>query len=71
MRKHHGRVQALAVRLLTAWSYALRALVALVLPGHDAARYGLHAVQALLPHRGEGIREAAVEYNRRLDSRRS
>jgi hypothetical protein len=28
-------------------------------------------VQALLPHRGEGIREAAVEYNRRLDARRS
>jgi GT2 family glycosyltransferase len=71
MRKHHGRAHSLVVRLLTAWSYALRALVALVLPGHDAARYRLHAVQALLPHRGEGIREAAVEYNRRLDSRRS
>ena len=71
MRKHHGRAAALAVRVLTAWSYAVRALAALVLPGHDAARYGLHARQALLPHRGEGIREAAVEHNRRLDSRRS
>jgi GT2 family glycosyltransferase len=65
MRKHHGAVAAAVVRLLTAWPYALRALGALVLPGHDPARYRLHAVQALLPRRGEGIREAAVEYNRR------
>jgi N-acetylglucosaminyl-diphospho-decaprenol L-rhamnosyltransferase len=71
MRKHHGAAAALAVRVLTAWSYAIRALVALLMPGHDPARYRLHAVQALLPQRGEGIREAAVEYNRRLDSRRT
>jgi len=71
MRKHHGAGQALVTRVLIAWSYALRALAALVLPGHDAARYRLHAVQALLPDRGEGIREAAVEHNRQLDSRRS
>ena len=71
MRKHHGHVQALVVRLLTAWSYAVRALAAVLLPGHDAARYRLHAVQALLPRRGEGIREAAVEYNRQLDARRT
>src|SRR5215213_9774243 len=69
MRKHHGRAAALAVRVLTAWSYAVRALVALVLPGHDAARYGLHARQALLPRLGEGIREAAEDHNRRLGSR--
>jgi N-acetylglucosaminyl-diphospho-decaprenol L-rhamnosyltransferase len=71
VRKHHGPIQAAVVRALTAWAYAVRALVATVLPGHDAARYRLHAVQALLPHRGEGIREAAVEYNRQLDSRRA
>ena len=34
MRKHHGPAAALAVRVLTAWSYAVRALAALVLPGH-------------------------------------
>ena len=71
MRKHHGPVAALATRVLTAWSYAVRAVVALLIPGHDPARYRLHAVQALLPRRGEGIREAAVEHNRRLDARRS
>ena len=71
MRKHHGRAAAVIVRVLTAWSYGIRALVALLIPGHDPARYRLHAVQALLPRRGEGIREAAVEYNRRLDARRA
>ena len=70
MRKHHGPAAALAVRVLTAWSYAVRALAAIALPGHDSARYRTHALQALLPRRGEGIREAAGEYNRRRDSRR-
>ncbi len=55
MRKHHSGAAALAVRLLTAWAYALRALAALVLPGHDARRYALHARQALRPSRGEGM----------------
>jgi N-acetylglucosaminyl-diphospho-decaprenol L-rhamnosyltransferase len=71
MRKHHGRLQAALVRILTAWSYAVRAFAALVLPGHDPARYRLHALQALLPQRGEGIRDAAALHNRRLDARRS
>ena len=57
MRMHHGRVAALAVRLLTAWSYGLRALAAAVLPGQPARVYATHARQALLPHRGEGLRE--------------
>jgi N-acetylglucosaminyl-diphospho-decaprenol L-rhamnosyltransferase len=35
MRKHHSRAAALTVRWLTAWSYALRALVALLAPGHS------------------------------------
>ena len=33
--------------------------------GHDPRRYLLHARQELTPGRGEGIREAAEEYNRR------
>ena len=64
MRKHHGTVAAFAVRVLTAWTYVLRAVAALVLPGHDAGWYRLHARQALRPGRGEGLREAAEAYNR-------
>lgn len=56
MRKHHGRAGALAVRLLTAWAYALRALVALALPRHSARRYARHAYHSLFPRRGEGLR---------------
>ena len=39
MRKHHGRPAALAVRVLTAWSYAARALAATVPP--EPTRPGL------------------------------
>lgn len=59
MRKHHGRLAALAVRGLTAWSYAARALVATVLPGQPANVYWAHARQALFPRRGTGIADAA------------
>jgi GT2 family glycosyltransferase len=59
MRKHHGRGAALGVRLLTAWSYAARALAASLLPGHPAAVYRAHARQALLPNRGESLRDRA------------
>jgi GT2 family glycosyltransferase len=71
MRKHHGPVAAVLVRILTAWAYGLRALAAVFMPGQDPARYGLHAIQALLPGRGEGIREAAEEHNRQLATRRT
>jgi len=57
MRKHHGATASVAVRLLTAWSYAVRAAVALVLPGHPARVYWAHARQALFPNRGESIRD--------------
>jgi GT2 family glycosyltransferase len=57
MRKHHSRAAALAVRLLTAWSYAVRALVATVLPGHPGRVYWAHARQALFPDRGSGLRD--------------
>lgn len=59
MRKHHGPAAALAVRALTAWSYALRALAATVLPSQPAPIYWAHARQALLPGRGESIRDRA------------
>ncbi len=59
MRKHHGRAAALAVRVLTAWSYALRALAATVIPGQPAEIYRAHARQALFPARGTGIKERA------------
>jgi N-acetylglucosaminyl-diphospho-decaprenol L-rhamnosyltransferase len=64
MRKHHSAAAARAVRWLTAWSYALRALAATVLPGHSAARYCRHVTATLHPSRGEGLREAAERYNR-------
>jgi N-acetylglucosaminyl-diphospho-decaprenol L-rhamnosyltransferase len=66
MRKHHSPAAARAVRWLTAWTYALRAAAALVLPGRSARRYWRHATAALMPQRGEGLREAAAEYNRAL-----
>ncbi len=59
MRVHHGRAAALAVRLLTAWSYAVRAITATVLPNQPAAVYRAHARQALFPQRGESIRDRA------------
>jgi N-acetylglucosaminyl-diphospho-decaprenol L-rhamnosyltransferase len=64
MRKHHSAPAALLVRYLTAWTYALRSLAALVLPGHDPRRYWRHVTATLRPEHGEGLREAALEYNR-------
>jgi GT2 family glycosyltransferase len=59
MRKHHGRAAALAVRLSTAWSYAVRALAATVTPRRSARIMWAHARQALLPGRGESLRDRA------------
>jgi hypothetical protein len=64
MRKHHSRASARVVRWLIAWSYALRAFAALVLPGHDPRRYWRHVTATIHPDRGQGLREAAEEYNR-------
>jgi N-acetylglucosaminyl-diphospho-decaprenol L-rhamnosyltransferase len=63
MRKHHSPVAALAVRWLTAWTYAVRAVGALVLPGRSPRRYWRHVTATLMPARGEGLREAADAYN--------
>lgn len=57
MRRHHGCAAALAVRGLTAWAYALRALAATVIPGQPAAVYRAHTRQALFPARGESLRD--------------
>ena len=64
MRKHHSTVAAWIVRLLTAFTYAVRAAVAVVLPRHDPRRYWRHVTATLNPSRGEGLREAAMEHNR-------
>jgi GT2 family glycosyltransferase len=63
MRKHHGPRAAGLVRGLTAFTYAARALAALVLPGHDPRRYWRHVTATLHPARDSGLREAAAERN--------
>ena len=63
MRKHHSAGAAFLVRWLTAWTYAVRAAVAVVLPGHEPRRYWRHVTATLRPGRGEGLREAASEHN--------
>jgi N-acetylglucosaminyl-diphospho-decaprenol L-rhamnosyltransferase len=57
MRKHHGPFAAALVRVLTAWSYALRALAAYALPGADPRRYRLHVRATLWPRRGRGLED--------------
>ncbi|HWC28069.1 MAG TPA: glycosyltransferase [Solirubrobacteraceae bacterium] len=64
MRKHHTRAAAWAVRLLTAFTYAVRSLAAVALPDHDPRRYWRHVTATLRPAQGEGLREAAAEHNR-------
>ncbi len=64
MRKHHTHAAAWVVRLLTAFTYALRSLAAVALPGHDPRRYWRHVTATLRPAQGEGLREAASEHNR-------
>jgi len=59
MRKHHSRPAALTARLLTAWTYALRALAATVLPRRSARIMWAHARQALFPYRGQSLRDRA------------
>ncbi len=68
VRKHRGRAAALAVRASSALAYSIRALAAALRPGRSAGRYTAHAYHSLFPRRGEGMREAAAEHNRKLDS---
>ncbi|MBO9532774.1 MAG: glycosyltransferase family 2 protein [Solirubrobacteraceae bacterium] len=63
LRKHHTRTSRILITWLTAWTYALRAAAATVLPGHEPARYAAHVRAALHPERGEGLSEAAEAFN--------
>jgi N-acetylglucosaminyl-diphospho-decaprenol L-rhamnosyltransferase len=63
--KHRMTVTRALWRVCWTWAYLVRAVAALVLPGHDPRRYLIHARQQLMPARGEGIREAAEAYNAR------
>jgi N-acetylglucosaminyl-diphospho-decaprenol L-rhamnosyltransferase len=67
-RKHRMPLTRLAWRLCWTWAYLARAAAATVLPRHDPRRYLLHARQQAFPGRGEGIREAAEDYNRQRDA---
>jgi N-acetylglucosaminyl-diphospho-decaprenol L-rhamnosyltransferase len=64
MRKHHSPASVVAMRWLTALAYAVRALLALLLPGHSPSRYWRHVTASVWPSHGEGLREAAASYNR-------
>jgi N-acetylglucosaminyl-diphospho-decaprenol L-rhamnosyltransferase len=63
-RKHRMPLTRALWRVCWTWAYLVRALAALVLPGHDPRRYLLHARQQLMPAAGEGLREAAAAHNR-------
>jgi N-acetylglucosaminyl-diphospho-decaprenol L-rhamnosyltransferase len=41
----------------------LRSAAALVLPGHSPRRYWRHVTATLRPAKGEGLREAALDFN--------
>jgi GT2 family glycosyltransferase len=64
---HHGPLVAAICRPVAALPYALRALAAVVLPGHSVRRYWWHVRAILAPGRGEGIREAAEAFNAQLE----
>jgi len=64
MRKHHSPAAARAVRWLTAWSYAVRALVAVVLPGHSPRRYWRMSSPRSPPVAGRVCARRAAEFNR-------
>jgi hypothetical protein len=60
MRKHHGGAAAFVVRVLTAWSYAVRTIAAAVTPNRSPRIMWAHARQALLPNRGTSLRDRAT-----------
>lgn len=59
MQKHGSPEQALAVRVLTAWAYGVRAVIALPRDRGVARIHLAHARQALGPSRGESLRDRA------------
>jgi GT2 family glycosyltransferase len=66
-RKHRMPVARALWKVCWTWAYLARAAASAVVPGHSPRRYLMHARQQWNPSRGEGIREAAEAYNRRLD----
>jgi GT2 family glycosyltransferase len=64
MKKHHGRLQAVVVRVLVSLTYLERAAAALVTRRHDPRRFLWHARAAIDPSWGEGLRESAERWNR-------
>ncbi len=70
LRKHTAAITRYGWQASWAWFYTVRAVVALLRPGDDPERYRLHARQTLAPQRGEGIKEVADAYNRRLKAAR-
>jgi len=71
MRKHHSRAAAMAVRVLTAWSYAARAMAASLLPKQPAPVYRAHARQALFPGGGGSLRDRAANQAAELEGLRT
>lgn len=63
LRKHAGAPARRRIAGLTAATYLARAGAAVLMPGHDPRRYVMHARAALRPSRGEGLAEAAAEFN--------
>lgn len=59
MRKHGNPVSAFAVRVLTAWTYAMRTLAAVFMRSAPTGIYRAHTKQALFPYSGESIRDRA------------
>lgn len=59
MRKHHNRIAALLVRVLTAWAYGLRTIASVLIPNAPTPVYAAHARQALFPYRGESLADRA------------
>jgi len=59
MKKHHSKPAALAVRVLTAWTYGLRTVASVFIPGAPTSIYRAHTRQALFPYRGKSLRDNA------------
>ena len=59
MRKHSNPAAALAVRLLTAWAYSVRGVIARLRRRPEAPIFRAHARQALRPRRGVSLRDRA------------
>lgn len=59
MRKHHNRISAFMVRVLTAWAYGLRTIASLFMRNAPTNVYWAHTRQALLPYSGESLADRA------------